>query len=324
MRQVRLFPVVLTVLAVLTSSGCGIFAGDTPAPAPLPERTQLRVGVGNAIDTAPLRIAVAAGEFARAGLHVELVEQGSQDEGLAGLRSGALDIVFATDVALFRAAAGGTPLQLQGEAYTAGRDTMALVTLPETGYGDVSARRAPKIAVELPDDLGALAGRSVLATAGVDPARIDFVQVRPGDMVEAMRSGEADAAWMVEPGITTARKDFGARILSDGSRGATLDFPVSSYASDAGFARQNTRTLAVFRQALGAAQAHADDPAVVRQALPTLAGIDATTAALTALGSYPSSLNGVRLQRVADLMHAAGMIPARLDVQSLLPRTAAG
>ncbi|OZM70528.1 sulfonate ABC transporter substrate-binding protein [Amycolatopsis antarctica] len=311
---------VLALLAVLALSGCGILTEDQPVGQAPPERGTLRVGVGDAIDTAPLRIAVAAGEFSRAGLRVELVEQQSQEDGLARLGAGELDIVFATDVALFRAAAGGTELQLQGEAYTAGRDTMALVTLPESDYQDVTAKKAPRIAVDLPDDLGALAGRSVLATAGVDPAGVEFVTTPAADMVEAVRSGAADAAWMVEPGITTARKEFGARILSDGARGATLDFPVSSYASSTEFAKGNPRALAIFRDALGRAQARADDPAVVRQALPALADIDATTAALIALGTYPSSLNGIRLQRVADLMHASGSIPGRLDVQSLLPQ----
>jgi ABC-type nitrate/sulfonate/bicarbonate transport system substrate-binding protein len=167
--------------------------------------------------------------------------------------------------------------------------------------------------------VGTLVARSMFATAGGDPGRIKFV-TRPFDQMPAgLRDGSADAALMIEPFITKAQQDLGARILADSSRGATSDFPLSAYATSARFAQANPRTLAVFRQVLAAAQERAGDQSVVRQALPRIAGIDDMTAALVALGQYPTSLNGVRLQRVADLMHSTGMLADRLDVQSLLP-----
>src|SRR5207248_1117462 len=249
--------VAIPLVAVLaTAASCALFAsGDKDSAAPL-ERTTLRVGVGNPIDTAPLRIAVAAGKFKDAGLDVRLVDVGA-DEAVQKLAAGDIDITFASDVSLFRAAAGGTALQLQGEAYTAGSNTMALVTLPGSDYTVPTVKKAPKIAVNMPDDVGALAARSVLGTAGVDVGKIQFKQI-PFDRMPA---------------------------------------------------------------ALRAAQQAAADPAVVREALPKFSDIDATTAALISLGSYPTSVNGVRLQRVADLMHNSGLLGDRLDVQALLPGT---
>jgi len=288
------------VAVLLLAGGCGLFSGGTPAQPPL-ERTTLRIGVGNAIDTAPLRLAVADGRFNRAGLKIDLVEQGTGD-GLAKLASGDLDIAFASDVSMFRAAAGGTALQLQGEAYTAGSGTMGLVTLANSPYTDPGAKKQPTIAVDMLDDLGTLAARSVLGTAGVDPAKITFYQCAYDQMTNALNDGDADAAWMVEPYITKAEKELGAQVLADGARGATQDFPVSAYASGRVFAQANPRTLALFRQVLGDAQQYAGDPA-----------------SLIALGTYPTSLNAIRLQRVADLMHNAGALADRLDVQSLLP-----
>jgi NitT/TauT family transport system substrate-binding protein len=306
------------VAALLATAGCSVFSSGTPAPPPALERTTLRVGVGNAIDTAPLRIAVAAGKFGSAGLNVQLVELGG-DDGLAKLTSGDLDVTFASDIAMFRAAAGGTALQLQGEAYTSGPNTMALVTLPGSDYTEPTAKKAPEIAVNMLDDIGALAARSVLGTAGVDVTKIKFKPVGFDQMPQTLQAGDADAALMIEPYITRAEKDLGAHILADGARGATLDFPLSGYASAKPFAQGNPRTLAAFRKALGTAQQSATDPATVRDALPTFSDIDTTTASLISLGSYPASLNGIRLQRVADLMHNSGQLANRLDVQALLP-----
>lgn len=310
--------------AALLLSGCSLLGGGQEPEPLVPEQRTLSVGVGSAIDTAPLRIAVADGRFQRAGLRVELVEQTGDADALAKLAAGDLDVAFASDVALFKAAADGSPLRLQGEAYTAGRNTMALVTLPESALQAPNDLRFPEIAVDTLDDLGTLTTRSALAGAGVDPERITFVQRAPETMVEAVRSGDVDGAWMVEPHITRAEKDFGARVVLDTARGATLDFPVSSYAANAAFADSRPNTLALFRQVLGKAQQHAADPMVIREALPDLADIDETTAALISLGDYPISISGVRLQRVADLMHSSGLIGARLDVQSLLPKTGLG
>lgn len=307
------------VVALLTTTGCGVFSsGDSSSDAPL-ERTELRIGVSNPIDTAPLRIAVADGKFSAAGLSVTLVDIAA-DQAINKLSTGEIDIVFASDVSIFRAAAAGTALQLQGEAYTAGRNTMALVTLPGSDYTEPTVKRSPKVAVNMLDDVGVLAARSVLATAGVDVTKIQFKQHPFDRMPQALQAGEADAAWMVEPYITRAEKELGASILADGGRGAALDFPMSAYVSTGAFGQGNVRTLAAFRKVLGDAQVRAADPAVVRDALPTFSDIDRTTASLISLGSYPVSLNGIRLQRVADLMHNSGMIGARLDVQALVPR----
>jgi len=306
------------VAALPTTAGCSMFDSGSPAPPPPLERTTLRVGVGNAIDTAPLRIAVAAGKFGSAGLNVRLVELGA-DDGLAKLASGDLDVTFASDIAMFRAAAGGAALQLQGEAYTAGPNTMALVTLPDSGYTVPTGKKSPQIAVNMLDDAGELVARSVLGTAGVAEGKIKFTAVPFDRMPQALQAGDADAALMIEPYITRAEKDLGAHILADGARGSTLGFPLSGYASAKPFAQANPRTLAAFRTALGAAQQSATDPATVRDALPKFSDIDPTTAALISLGSYPASLNGIRLQRVADLMHNSGLLANRLDVQALLP-----
>lgn len=307
---------------LLAATGCGVFAGEKAAEQQPLERTTLRVGVGSAIDTAPLRLAVSEGRFQTAGLRVELVEQG-QNDGLKQLTDGQLDVAFASDVAMFRASASGSALQLQGEAYTSGSNTMALVTLPDSKYTEPSGKKTPSIAVNMLDDLGTLAARSTLGTAGVDKAKIKFVSKPFDQMTQVLKDKGADAAWMIEPFITKAEKEFGARILADGARGATLELPVSSYASSGLFAQANPRTLGLFRRVLGEAQQRANDPAVVRAALPRISDIDATTASLISLGTYPSTLNGVRLQRVADLMHSNGVLADRFDVQSLLPGSGA-
>ncbi|EIF00656.1 ABC transporter substrate-binding protein [Saccharomonospora glauca] len=311
----------LFVLAVVLLLGsCSVFTESEEPTTPPPEKERLVVGVGNAVETAPLRLGVSEGLFRRGGLDVELTELTEDDDPLAMLAKEEVDVVFADDVTLFRAAAEGTELSLQGEAYVAGTGSMALVTLPDSAYTDPGKLPAPRIAVPARDGLGTLTARSALKAAGVDPNKITF-QVIPFDgMVEALRSGQVDAAWMVEPYLTTAQMEHGARVLADCAHGATESFPMSAYATTEQFNEANPRTLALFRELLAKTQQKGSDRGAVRRALPEIADLDDVTASLVSLGSYPQAVHVERLQRVADLMQGAGLLSERLDAASLVPK----
>ncbi|WP_298177104.1 ABC transporter substrate-binding protein [Saccharomonospora sp.] len=308
---------VLTVVLLL--SACSVFTETVDDDRFRPETEILRIGVGNAVETAPLRLAVSEGLFHDEGLRVELMELSEEDNAVALLTNGEVDIVSAGDVHLLSAAAEGVKLQLQGEAYVAGSGSMALVTLPESHYTSLSELPAPRIAVPTQNGLGTLTARSVLESAGVDPNMITFEVVPFERMVNALRSGQVDAAWLSEPYLAEAQKEHGARVLADCAHGATETFPMSAYAATEEFATRNPQTLALFRQLLEKAQQRGSDTGVIRRSLPQLADVDEVTAALVSLGTYPHFAHAERLQRVADLMHGSGLLSQRLDVTSLVP-----
>ncbi|GAA0639802.1 ABC transporter substrate-binding protein [Kutzneria viridogrisea] len=302
----------------VTASGCSLMSSGSSG-SPSLEHPTLRVGYEAQVDVAPLYKAVNSGLFADAGLRIELQQEPSDADAIKALSDGKLDVAFATHVSLFKAAGAGTQLQLQGEAYQAGANTMALVSLPSLGYDDPSQKPSPRIAVNAPDDLGVLTTKSVLDTAGVAQNKIQFKTVPFATMADALQNREVDAAWMVEPFITKAQKALGATIVTDAARGATLDFPISGYASLKKFADGNPNTMSTFRKVLAQAQQQASDRLQVQTVLKDYAGVDAATADLISVGSFPTTLNAVRLQRVADMMQTSQMLANRLDVQSMMP-----
>jgi NitT/TauT family transport system substrate-binding protein len=79
--------------------------------------------------------------------------------------------------------------------------------------------------------------------------------------------------------------------------------------------------MAAFRKTLQQAQEQASDRLKVQSVLKDYAGVDAGTADLISVGNFPTTLNAVRLQRVADMMETSGVLPNRLDAQSMLPPT---
>ena len=303
---------------VASATGCSLLPGSGSS-SPNLEHPALRVGYEPQVDVAPLYMAVKSNLFADAGLKIELVQENSDQEAIQQLANGQLDVAFATHVGFFKAEAGGAQLELQGEAYQAGTNTMALVTLPALQYNAPSAKPTPHIAVNTDNDLGVLTTKSVLDTAGVQQNKITFTSVSFNDMATALQNRQVDAAWMIEPYITKAEQDLGATIVTDAARGATQEFPMTGYASAKKFADANPNTMAAFRKTLQQAQEQASDRLQVQSVLKDYAGIDASTADLISVGSFPSTLNAIRLQRVADMMETSGMLQNRLDVQSMLP-----
>ena len=57
----------------------------------------------------------------------------------------------------------------------------------------------------------------------------------------------------------------------------------------------------------------------VEEILPTYTKIDAATAAVITLGSFPTTLDETRLQRVADLMLEQGYLKSPLQAKAILP-----
>lgn len=307
--------IVLMVSALLGS--CSVISPDRPQEEP--ELKKLRIAITRAIDSVPLRMAVEQRLFQLAGLRVELVDHATQTSALSALKADEVHIAFAGNITLLKAAAGGADLELQGEAYISGPNTMALMTLPGGGYADPTVDPSPMIAIEQRGDLGELTTRSRLATEGVDPKRIQFTVLGFEAMMEGLRDSRIDSAWMMEPDISRAQKEYGAEIVTDTARGAMLDFPMSSYAAKDDVAAKYPRTFELFRHLLSQAQQLAADPSVVREALTRFTSLDKTTAALVALGTFPTSMSSVRLQRVADLMHNSNIVRDRIDASGLVP-----
>lgn len=315
-KALRLAAVLIT--CVLTAS-CSLFGTSSNSGTADVERNVLRIGVLPVVDVAPLRIALTEKLFEKAGLQVNLVTQPSEADAIKQLDT-TLDITWATHVSLFRSVAEGTELQLQGEAYQAGPNSMALVTNAGSDYDDPGKKNAPRIAVNSETDIGALTTRAVLDTAAVEKQKIKFTSMPFGEMENALKGGQVDAAFMIEPFITKAQRNIGAKILTDTARGPTLDFPMSGYASSKKFAEQNPKTLKVFRDVLREAQQRAQaNKLAVQDSLTSYADVDGPTAALVSVGTFPLSLNPIRLQRVADMMDTEDVLSGRLDVQQLLP-----
>ncbi|MDN5914439.1 MAG: ABC transporter substrate-binding protein [Pseudonocardia sp.] len=297
---------------------------QTPAATPeRPEKASITVTGLPIVDIAPLHLAQQQGLFAEQGLNVTIKPLTSSDQSLPGLADGSVDIVAGGNyVTFFEAQARKeTDIRVVAEAALASPGLDQVVTGPRSGITDPRQLAGRTVAVNTPaPNIQTLTLNRVLAGRGVDPASVKYVTMPFAQSVTALETGGVDAAWLVEPFVTQAEQSIGALPLIDPTSGPTDAFPLDGYFTTARFAAQYPATVAAFQRALSQASERAADDQQVATSLPSYTPISATTAGILTLPEYPSTLQPQRLQRVADLMTQAGMIPDRLDTASLAVR----
>jgi NitT/TauT family transport system substrate-binding protein len=177
------------------------------------------------------------------------------------------------------------------------------------------------VAVPTLNGPGNLSTDAILKAAGVDTKTdgAKYVAMPFPNMAQALKTKQIDAAWLVEPFISQVQKETGARKLVDTMSGPTADLPIAGWGGTSDWVKTNPKTLAAFQRAIAKAQQiAATDPKAVQQVIPTYTQIKPDVASVITLGSYPTTLNEARLQRVADLMLEFGMLHKAVQAKPMI------
>jgi NitT/TauT family transport system substrate-binding protein len=133
-------------------------------------------------------------------------------------------------------------------------------------------------------------------------------------------------AWLPEPFGSADAMQYGLKEIADLDQGATTNFPVGWYVVTKTWAQKYPPTFAAFLDALQQGQEIADtNRAAVEQAmqeLPKPYTVAPFITAVMSLENYPlnvaPNIDVSRVQRVADAMFQAGMLPAPFPASSML------
>lgn len=303
---------VAALLLVPTAMGCR-GSGSPGDPVAKPEQTTVTVAVGPIVDLAPIHVGLARRYFSREGLTLELRNFDSEVAAAEALASGGIDVAAGNYAAFFATRAAGVDLRIVGEASTATPGSVTVVAPPGSAIRGPADLAGKKIGVPALHGTPRLIVDAALKTAGADPATVRYVAVALPDMGAALSDGSIDAAYLVEPFVTLFGRELGARPVLDPVSGPTAGFPLHGYAVTGRFADANPHTVAAFQRGLAMTQQAATRQAV-EDVVSSFTSIDADTAALMAMVDFPTTVNPRRLQRVADLMLAEGLLDRTLLV----------
>ncbi len=318
-RRGRRIAAIAVTLAWL--AGCGgmpVVSGAGPFDEP--GVTTLRVAEMSTVDDATLFLALRKGYFAREHIRIVTVPVGSGPEALANLATGKADIAFSDYVSAILAASSGSPLKVIVDAYSAAPH-LCMVVVPQGSAIQSPTQLAGKtIAVNAINHIVTLLTLSTLKAYGVSPAAVRLVTMDFDQMPNALRDGTVDAAWLTEPFLSEAGQDVGATEVLDTATGATANMPMAGFVTTPSVAARDRRVVSAFQRAMLAAALDAADRRQVQNVLPDyMLGVTPQTLAILTVGSYPTTLNRTRIQRVADLMLEFGMLKGRFDVASMAP-----
>ncbi|WP_176611308.1 ABC transporter substrate-binding protein [Actinomadura sp. WMMB 499] len=312
----------LAIAVGLTGAACG-GEEETAAPGDL-ETSRIRLGTMTVADTAPIQLAIDEGLFEEEGLEVRLQTLQGGAEAIPKLKSGALDISFGNYVSLITASVKdpGFKPKIVAEGFQSGPKTHTLMVREDSPYHSIDDLKGKKIGVNTKQNISTLMIQAAGEPRGASFSDDDFVEVPPPNMEQALKSESVEAVQAIEPFGTQMQQSIGARMVVDLSSGATADFPIAGYASTEKFVKENPKTVAAFQRALQKASGRCAERKVVQETLPKYAKITSEVASTMSYGTYTSTLSAERLQRVPDVMQQFGYIDSKLDINTLIAKTA--
>jgi len=306
----------------LLAAGCG--SSRVTAETSSSVTTRVTVFAQQVVDDAPFWIALKDGFFRAEGLSLTVKPLAKTTLGVPGLKSGQESFIVGGNfpTMLQDQATGQIDMRIVVEGYQGAPHVMEVLTLPSSHITDAAGLAHKRVAVNLVGGIQTLTLNAVLAADNVDPATVRYQLVPFPEMAAALKQHKVDAVDMLEPFLTQTELSDGAIPVADQLSGPTTDFPISGVFTTGEFASRHPGIVAAFQRAMFRAQAFADaNRAAVEQILPTyIKGVTPTEAALVNLGDFPTGLDRIPLQRVADLMFASHLLPYRLSVANLLFR----
>jgi len=316
------------VIALLALSGCGgaVASAGSTSPNGL-QKTTLNVGVVPAVDSAGFFVALHEGLFAKHGLTIHYSPAVSSDEVIDQQVAGQYDITGGNYVSYIQHYVDDhQPLEIIAEGSVMQQGTQAIYTMPGSKIKTLAELKGHTLGINAPLNINYLLAASVLTENGVKLSQVHFpAQPIPfPEMAAELAAGKIDAAAMPEPFASAAAQQYGAVELTDLNQGATVQFPIQGYVVTRSWAQANPGTLRAFVAALAQGQEIADTSrSAVETAMEMLNGpqdgqVPPIVAAVMALNIYPTSIDKVRIQRVADVMYQFGLLRDRFDVSPMI------
>ncbi|MFC7744766.1 ABC transporter substrate-binding protein [Nocardiopsis composta] len=176
-----------------------------------------------------------------------------------------------------------------------------------------------KVAVNNLKNIGDTTVRNSVREDGGDPSNIQFTELPFPDMPAALEKEEVDAAWVVEPFLTTAL-DEGATEIASNFVDAHEQLTVAVYFTTEENAKKDPELVEKFVTAMNHSLSYAEsNPEEVRRILGTYTEMDEQLIEDIRLPAFPPDSSIESVQAVGDMMKEDGLIKEDPQVDALFP-----
>lgn len=311
---------------LLALTACGGGTPSASASGEAPEQSEITVGLLPIVDVAPVHLAIERGLFAAEGLTVTIEAVQGGAAAIPALVGGDLDLAYGNWVSFLLANQEGIELRAIADGVVAAPGFTEFLALPQSGLeGDPAGMAGTVVALNTLNNIGELALRATLASAGVNTDDVQMTEIPFPDMPAVLERGDVDVIWASEPVPTIAKSSLDAVVVADSFVGDMDAFPVAGYQATAEFVASHPNTVAAFQRAMAAAVALiVADPSLVAEIVPTYTGLADDLAADIALPRYGTRIEAATLRRVHDALVEHGMLEPGLDISALVAATQTG
>jgi len=212
----------------------------------------VRVGCDTGWEYSEAWFAQDEGFFTKAGLSAELTSLSSGAAISAAVASGQLDVGVASLVPLAIARGRGLPFVIvAGGALATPNVTGAAVCVAKNGpIRSAVDLEGKTVAVNALKNFAEMMLDAWLAQHGVDPAKVQVVELRFTEMAGAAERGQVAAAVLSEPALTPALATGNFRSLGDVFTAVPGSYLISSWFTTTGFLERNPDVVRRFRSAI--------------------------------------------------------------------------
>jgi NitT/TauT family transport system substrate-binding protein len=306
------------VVAALALAGCARDGELTVRDG----RTELTVGVLPNLDVAPIYLGVEKGFFEEQGLSIRLELAQGGAALIPSVLSGQYQFGFSNAVSLIVGRDKGLPVRMVAagsESTNQAPDISAVLVRGDSAFRSAKDLEGAVVAVNLLNSSGSITVRQSVRKAGGDPDKVRFVELGFADMLPALAAGRVDAAFSVEPFITSA-VGAGDRVLTWNYLDTGERTVSATYFTAGEFLQSNPEIVTKFQAALEKSREYAQaNPAEVRAIVGTYTDIDPAVLEKVTLPVYPKDINAESIVRQAELALADGVIGKPLEISTLLP-----
>ncbi|MFC4014960.1 ABC transporter substrate-binding protein [Nonomuraea purpurea] len=304
--------------AALVLAACG-GGGQAATPSGSLEKTTLTIGVSPTPSSAPVFIAERKGFFKAEGLTIKTEIIQAPQTIMPKILNGAIDVFKGSYVSLINIQdSGAAKLKILSDSLQGAPGIAGVVVRKDSPLQTPEDLKDKTIAVNSLNNLGTMSMSAHLKAYEVTPKQVKFVAIDFQAQLAALTNEQVDAAWMVEPFLSAAQQ-AGARLLLDTNTGPTDALPIDGWAGTQEWVSRHPNTAAAFQRAVSKAQRlAATSRAELAEVVPLYTQTPKQAVMTMAMGTFPTSLNAKRIQRVADLMFEFGYLKAKVDVASMV------
>ncbi|MGY1550398.1 ABC transporter substrate-binding protein [Microbacterium sp. A588] len=316
----------LAAITALVLSGCtdsdapagGTDGADTSSSAA--DLTPITVGVIPIADTAPLYVGDAQGFFEDEGLDLTIETATGGAAIVPAVVSGDYEFGFSNQLSLMVAADQGLNITMVSAAVSSTGDTTqdmgAVVSKADSGIVSPADLAGKTVSSNSVGNINDTVVRSVVDEAGADSSTIDFVEVPFPDAIAAVENDQVDAAFVVEPFVTSAL-EAGLNVVTY----AYADFdPKLDIAAYFALSDIDPELLEKFQSAMTKSLEFADsNPDVVREVMGTYTKTPPEVLAEITLPRFPTEMDRASVEKLAAAAQNYGVLKAEPDFDNLLP-----